>query len=329
MARPTPIVIDTDIGADPDDAMALAFAAASPEVDILGVTVVDGDVDLRARMAARILGMAGRADVPVFVGESQPIGSGRGPTMLGFEGRGLLDLPYSGPEAQIEATPAGTWLSRQARSQPYHLIAIGPLTNIARALESDSGLVRHLTGLTIMGGVLDVTSLSPAVQNDIRERGIHAAWPDHNTASDPEAALLCARSGIPVTWITSEITFDVPLHPSTLRSLPTQHPLTEALRGMTTSWHAWWSRHAVVRASEEEPESTSTFMHDPLTIASLFSKWVTLDRIPLRYSIEEGVFRLRPAPEPEADANASVSVSVNGQLFEREFLDRLTRHLRT
>lgn len=112
MARPIPIVIDTDIGADPDDAMALAFAAASPETDILGATVVDGDVDLRARLAARILVMAGRADIPVFVDESKSSGPGRGPTMPGFEGSGLLNLPYGGPEAQIEATPAGTWLSR-------------------------------------------------------------------------------------------------------------------------------------------------------------------------------------------------------------------------
>jgi purine nucleosidase len=76
--------------------MTLAFAVASPEVDVLGVTVVDGDVELRARMAARILGMMGRADIPVFLGERQPMGPGRGPTILGFEGRDLLDLPYRG-----------------------------------------------------------------------------------------------------------------------------------------------------------------------------------------------------------------------------------------
>lgn len=131
MAPPIPIVIDTDIGADPDDAMALAFAAASPEVELLGVTVVDGDVELRARMASRILGMAGRADIPVVPGERLPVGDGRGPTMLGFEGRGLLDLPYGGPEAPIERTPATTWLSEQARRRPFHLVAIGPLTTVA------------------------------------------------------------------------------------------------------------------------------------------------------------------------------------------------------
>ena len=63
-----PIVLDTDIGTDIDDTLALLLALASPELRILGVTTVDGDVDLRARIASRLLGYAGRADIPVFRG---------------------------------------------------------------------------------------------------------------------------------------------------------------------------------------------------------------------------------------------------------------------
>ena len=72
MTSPIPIVIDTDIGADPDDALALTLALASPEVDLRGVTIVSGDVSWRARIATRLLGMAGRADVPVFLGRGEP-----------------------------------------------------------------------------------------------------------------------------------------------------------------------------------------------------------------------------------------------------------------
>ena len=71
MTPPIPVVIDTDIGADPDDALALVLALASPEVDVRGVTIVSGDVDLRARIAARLLGMAGRPDIPVFRGQGE------------------------------------------------------------------------------------------------------------------------------------------------------------------------------------------------------------------------------------------------------------------
>jgi len=69
---PIPIVIDTDVGADPDDALALTLALASPEVDVRGVTIVSGDVTWRAQIATRLLGMAGRSDVPVFLGCGEP-----------------------------------------------------------------------------------------------------------------------------------------------------------------------------------------------------------------------------------------------------------------
>ena len=62
MTSAIPIVIDTDVGADPDDALALILALASPEVDVRGVTIVSGDVSWRARIATRLLGIAGRSD---------------------------------------------------------------------------------------------------------------------------------------------------------------------------------------------------------------------------------------------------------------------------
>src|SRR5215216_7551154 len=98
MTGSVPIVIDTDVGADPDDALALILALASPEVDVRGVTIVSGDVGWRARIATRLLGMAGRSDIPVFLGRGEPR------PMLGTEGEGLLDLPYHGTEAEVETT---------------------------------------------------------------------------------------------------------------------------------------------------------------------------------------------------------------------------------
>ena len=140
MTSPIPIVVDTDIGADPDDALALVLALASPEVDVRGVTIVSGDVDLRARMAARLLGMAGRPDIPIFRGRGESLDPTREPAMTGTEGQGLLDLPYQGPEATIDATSASDWLVEESRRRPFHLVTIGPLTNVAFALGQDPGL---------------------------------------------------------------------------------------------------------------------------------------------------------------------------------------------
>ncbi|MCC7208417.1 MAG: nucleoside hydrolase, partial [Anaerolineae bacterium] len=67
------IILDTDIGTDVDDAIALSLAALSPELRIEGVTTVHADAALRARIARRILDLAGRADIPVVAGASQPL----------------------------------------------------------------------------------------------------------------------------------------------------------------------------------------------------------------------------------------------------------------
>ena len=171
-------------------------------------------------MAAYVLGMAGRADTPVIPGEGCPIGPGRGPTMISFEGSGLLDLPYDGPEARVDQMPAPAWMSEQARRRPFHLVAVGLLTNVVAALRLRPGFARDLLGLTVMGGILDPDALPEAIRRDIAERGVRAAWPDHNTASDSEAALACARSGIAITWIASEVTFATPLRQVLAPALP-------------------------------------------------------------------------------------------------------------
>lgn len=70
----TKIIIDTDIGDDVDDALALAFALRCPELDIMGVTTVYKNTALRAELAAKLLAIYGRCDIPVVQGVAQPIG---------------------------------------------------------------------------------------------------------------------------------------------------------------------------------------------------------------------------------------------------------------
>src|SRR5262249_61032694 len=88
---PRRIVLDTDIGTDVDDALALALAVASPELELVAVTTVSGDATLRARIAARLLALAGRGDVPVHAGCARPLGGRSGFAWTGGEGTGILD----------------------------------------------------------------------------------------------------------------------------------------------------------------------------------------------------------------------------------------------
>ena len=323
-ARPIPVVIDTDVGADPDDALALALACASPEIELLGVTTVDGDVGLRARIAARILGMAGRAGVPVVQGIGQPLGPGRGPTMVGFEGRGLLDHDWPGPEATILDRPAPEWLVETSKRTPFHLVAIGPLTNVAAACRLDPGFAERLLGLSVMGGVYQERALPAAWQRAIRERG-PAAWPDHNTASDPTAALICAQSGAPITWITSEVTHHLPLRRAARARLTEAGELGAALVRLIDVWYEAWFRPTLLGDPPAVPADAVALLHDPLTLASLFTRhvdWLELHPARLRYEIADGLFRLH---DDAAGAAAQVATGVAGERFAAFSLERIVR----
>jgi purine nucleosidase len=313
-----PIVIDTDVGADPDDALALMLALASPEVDVRGVTIVSGDVRWRARIATRLLGMAGRSDIPVFLGDGQP------DEMSGAEGHGLLDLPYDGPEATVQTTPAVDWLLAESRRDPFHLVAIGPLTNVAAAIEEDPEFAGRLLGLTVMGGLLDERTMPIVWQRAIAERG-PAAWPDYNTMCDPAAALTVARSGSAITWITLDVTMRAPLRATTRRLLRPDHPLGASLGRMIDAWQAFWFPTALPPPDDPSPVPADAvaILHDPLAVASLFpGEFLRLRSTELAYGIEEGVFHLHEQPD---GAPGWLAAEVDGVEFEAFLVARIMR----
>src|SRR5579862_9891614 len=96
-----PILLDTDIGTDIDDAYALVLAAASPELDLRAVTTVNHDVELRARIAKSLLRRLGRDDIPVAVGEQGSLTPGADRGWMGHEGVGI-DLSDVSPERDFD-----------------------------------------------------------------------------------------------------------------------------------------------------------------------------------------------------------------------------------
>jgi purine nucleosidase len=318
VTSPIPVVIDTDIGADPDDALALILALASPEVDVRGVTIVSGDVGWRARIATRLLGMARRSDIPVFLGRGEPR------QMSGAEGKGVLDRPYDGHEASIQTTPAVDWLLAESRRNSFHLVAIGPLTNVAAAIEEDREFAGRLLGLTVMGGLLDERTMPIAWQRAIQERGA-SAWPDYNTTCDPAAALTVARSGIPITWVTLDVTVRAPLRAAVRELLPQEHPLGAALGRMIDTWHAAWFPSALPLPDDPSPVPADAvaILHDPLTVAALLpGEWMHLQPTRLAYGIEDGVFRLREHPDGSV---GQLAAEVDGTGFGAFLLARIMR----
>jgi purine nucleosidase len=181
-----PAILDTDIGTDVDDILALELLARAPEVDLIGVTTVYGDTVLRARMVRQVLDQMGRSDIPIGIGASETL-TGRPVWWAGHEGQGIPDLD----RAQVDERSTATDLLRQAAMEHrgrLNLFAIGPLTNVAEVLSADDSFAASLHHLYIMGG---------------------AFWmeqPEHNIKSDPEAADIVFRSGIPMTVCGLDVT---------------------------------------------------------------------------------------------------------------------------
>jgi purine nucleosidase len=239
------VIFDTDIGTDVDDCLALGVLLGSPEIRIEGITCVYGDVALRSRMVRKLLALRGKSDIPVFEGVRDPI-LRRDPVYWGgHEGIGLLDddddLPPVQPEHAVD------YLVRIINEHPgeIHLLAVGPLTNVAAAIVRDPGVARQLKHLTIMGGALR------------RYEDTHLALAEHNIKCDPEAAHIVAISGAPMTWAPLDVTTKVSITRAGV----------DRIRAANTPFH-----DAVARQVEQYPrfaEQSSTFLHDPLAAACI------------------------------------------------------------
>ena len=178
-----------------------------------------------------------------------------------------------------------------------------------------------------MGGLLDERTMPIAWQRAIQERGA-AAWPDYNTMCDPAAALTVARCGIPITWVTLDVTMRAPLRAAARGLLPPDHPLGAALGRMIDAWHAFWFPTALPPPDDPSPVPADAvaILHDPLAVAALFpGEWLRLRPTRLASGIEDGVFRLREQPD---GAPGRLAAEVDGAGFEAFLVARIMRHHR-
>jgi purine nucleosidase len=300
---PEPVIIDTDIGTDVDDCLALGLLLGSPELDPIGITCVYGDVELRARMVHRLLDLGGRSDVPVRMGARLPLLGRRPVYWAGHEGVGLLE---DAPAPSLSDEDAVDFLVRTVMERPdqVHLVAIGPLTNVALAFLREPRLPAALGRLTIMGGAV---------------RGLDQLdlpYAEHNILCDPESAHVVLRAGAP----TSLVPLDVTTRTSIRRAD------VEQLRASDGALQL-----AIARQVELYPrfrDHGSTFVHDPLALASLIwpdlLTWQTLHvDVELEGAFATGMTLCR---EPRRDESGRIQVAtgVNAETFERRFVERLS-----
>ena len=191
---PIPVIIDTDPGVD--DALAILMALAHPGFNIIGITTTGGNVPLAraTRNALALLEYAGRGDIPVHRGAARPLAvspyAGRYPYAREVHSAAGLTYPLPKPTLAPADTPAVPFLDETLSAMPgaVTIIALGPLTNLARLLRRRPDALSAAARIIIMGGAVDTPGNSTP----------HAEF---NFYSDPMAARLIMESGIPATLI--------------------------------------------------------------------------------------------------------------------------------
>ncbi|MFN3823859.1 MAG: nucleoside hydrolase [Pseudorhodobacter sp.] len=249
---PRKIIIDTDPGQD--DAVAILLALASPaELEVLGITAVAGNVPLAltAKNARIVCELAGAVDVPVFAGCDAPIRR-KLVTAEHVHGKTGLDGPQlPAPTMQLQAQHAVDFLIETLRREPPQTVTLcplGPLTNIATALQRAPDIAARIRQIVLMGGAyFEVGNITPAAE--------------FNIYVDPEAADIVFRSGIDLVVLPLDVTHKV----------LTTGPRVDAFRALGTEvgrMVAEWTDF-FERFDKEKYGSNGAPLHDPCVIAWL------------------------------------------------------------
>jgi inosine-uridine nucleoside N-ribohydrolase len=224
------LIIDTDPGVD--DAFAIALAALSDDVELLGVTTVFGNVSLpkTTSNALRLLALCGRSDVPVAAGADRPLvhpQRSRATHVHGSDGLSGRASTLPDPRRQPHAADAVSLLVEllEAADEPVTVAAIGPLTNIALVLAAHPRVRDRIDRIVIMGGGLD--------------RGNVTAMAEFNIWSDPEAARrVLVEEDVPCVVVPLDLTLRCAVDTAWLAKLAASGPIGAALTALTPDYVA-------------------------------------------------------------------------------------------
>jgi purine nucleosidase len=289
-AEKVPILLDTDIGTDIDDAFALALALASPEVDLQGVTTVGDSAQDRAWIVCRLLTAVGRRTIPVAWGrDPQPKDTIEGQIQYRRH-----PAPIFNRTSKPVKESAVEFLYAKLKAQPGKLtiVAVGPLTNIARLLTRHPDCKPWIKRLVIMGG-------SVRVGYDGKPP-IAAEW---NIKLDPAAARAVFTAGVPLVVAPLDSTTMVKLEEAERKRLFTAcTPLTMQVQSLYQMW--------------DKPTPT---LFDPVAVALSFTeKFCTLEELNLQVD-DKGFTRIG-----KGKPNARVAMAIKKDEFIKWCVDRLS-----
>jgi inosine-uridine nucleoside N-ribohydrolase len=285
---PVPVIFDTDIGTDIDDAYALAALIHRPDLQLLGVTTVSSDAVARARLAAKLLHVAGGewARVPVYAGISTP---------TQYMKQVEWATGFSAPS--LHTSGGVDFMKREIDARPgkVTLIAVGELTNVAALLDAEPGIAKKIRAISLMGGSL-YRGYAPGSKPE----------PEWNIKSNAAAAQTVFRSGVPLLVAPLDSTADLRLTPEMRVELFSRGlRLNDALAALNSVW-----RH------------TNTWKAENPTLFDVLSVELVNPRKPyaltaLRVEVDaDGLTRVVSNSSP----NAKVALQVDGAAFMRDFV---------
>lgn len=318
------IIIDTDPamgskGGDPEDSFAIMLALNSPEVEVVGVTVVQGNVPVERGYsnAVYLLEAMGR-DIPVHAGPPNCLRPARTAQRRGLSER---DIEQINPLLDPSRNPvsAADFIAKMCMGEPgeIELVTIGPLTNVAIALEQHPGLAAAIPRITMMAGAAKIPgNITPAAEFNV--------W------ADPDAADVVVRSGIPMVMVPLDVCHQTRMDRNALARIgENPHPLAQFVQEAVEPW-------IEVRAQSGGGEGFH--LYDSLAMAAAFAPDIIGCRPAYvavetqgRYTTGETVCEFNESVIGRLrnkSANAEVALTVDIDAFNALFEERVIAFLR-
>jgi len=296
------VVLDCDPGHD--DAIALLLALASPELELLGVTTVHGNqtLDKTTDNALRVLELVGRSDVPVARGAERPLTRDPHPAAHVHGESGLDGPELPAATARPLEQHAVDFLLEHVSSDVV-LVPVGPLTNVALALERGLRPER----IVLMGGAIAEGNMTPAAEFNI--------W------ADPEAAQRVFHAAVPVTMIGLDVTHRALLTPAWAERFRSAGRIGTFVAELVEFFKRY---HARTYGWDGAP------IHDALALAQAFRPdLVHTEHVNVEVELESELCRGRTVVDlwrrTEREATADGGVEVDGDAFLELLLERIGR----
>ena len=318
-----PIIFDTDFVMPPaDDSMALMLALQSPEFDILGVTTVAGNDSLERATSdvLRMLEIANQADIPVYVGADMPLVHAKSDFAVREYGNWYSDEPPPEPpggfaKKQPEEGDAATFIAKTVLERPGEvtLVAIGPLTNLAKAIRWHRDVAKSVKRIVIMGGAV---AALPDGAGNVTPNAEFNFW------VDPEAAHVVLRSGIPIELSPLNVSRKSALDKAWYeRMVDVDTPLTQLLK------------ETLGKRFESDPDRV-WLMYDQIAVASIIDpSLVTSESLYVDVNIDHGIsYGVSVAggeiwPGAEGAQMMNVQYELDWPGFIEMFVERIQRPL--